>query len=58
VPTERIVTAGFVVAVVAFEYNVATAAAPLSVYLSAVPWYWIVLLTIPAPGEALVSTFR
>ena len=30
-PTERSVTAGFVVAVVAFEYSVATAVAPFSV---------------------------
>ncbi len=31
VPTSRSVTAGLVVAVVAFEYSVATALAPLSV---------------------------
>ena len=42
-PTERNVTAGFVVAVVAFEYSVATAVAPFSMYRSAVPWNWIVL---------------
>ena len=30
-PTERSVTAGFAVAVVAFEYSVAIACAPLSV---------------------------
>ena len=30
-PTERSVTAGFAVAVVAFEYSVATAVAPFSV---------------------------
>jgi len=42
VPTLTRETAGFVVAVVASEYRVATARAPFSAYASAVPWYWIV----------------
>jgi hypothetical protein len=57
-PTERRVTAGFVVAVEAFEYSVAIEVAPLRVYRSAMPWNWIVWPTIPAPGCVVVSTFR
>src|SRR3989442_10429439 len=57
-PTVFVVTAGFGVAVVAFEYNVASVVAVPVVYLSAVPWNWIVWLTIPAPGpEALTSRY-
>src|SRR5438876_852502 len=40
-PTVFVVTAGFGVAVVAFEYNVASVVAVPVVYLSAVPWNWI-----------------
>ncbi len=56
VPTELSATAGLDVAVVAFEYRVATARALLTVYLSAVPWYCTVWSVIPAPGAAVVST--
>ena len=51
-------TVGADIAVVAVEYSVATLVAPLSVYRSAVPWYWIVWLTMPAPGPLVVFTSR
>jgi hypothetical protein len=58
-PTDRVVTAGFVVAVVALEYSMARDVAPFRVYRSAVLWNWIVWFTMPAPGvPAAVFTSR
>ena len=57
-PTWIVLTAGYGVEVLALEYSVATAVAPLSVYRSAVPWNCIVCETMPTPGPVAVFTSK